>query len=282
MINGKERTEVWFSLDFDLLLSGPRAINFSSGRTGGMVDGPCTFGIGAGPQGDGFGGTTTDGIEDLHDIVMARGPFLNSDWQNLVGGEAPEVSHRIQFGIGKQETGEFDKKTGEPITVDRKAMIFTDCNRRPNNQTVFLYSGDGCPAYIGFLYGGFDGIVHWGPDAGAADQASHKDEGFSPPWRQNFSIHTIDPSVHTWTGICEDPPTGLFFDFPPVTQFFITNALNVAIAYPTFGDTPNHVYAVDSMDRRAFWIELDGEGFPSGSVAYSPNGEPQLNDVFIG
>jgi hypothetical protein len=275
VINGKERTEVWFSSDLDIYLAGPRVINYPAG-SGGIVDGPCTFDIGAGPAGDGFGGTTFDGLEDLHDIVTAGGPALGGRWT-----ETSAESHRIQFGVGKQETGESNEKTGASITVDRKVLLFTNCSRRPNNQVVFMYPGDGCPAYVGFLYGGFDGIVHWGPDAGAADEASFKDEGWTPPWRQNFSIHTIDPSVHTWTGICEDPPTGLFFGFPQIVQFFITNALNVATAYPTYGDTPNHVYVVDALDRRAIWIELDGEGFPAASVAYSPRGEPQLNDVFI-
>lgn len=280
LINGKERTEVWFSSDFDIYLEGPRVINFGT-ATGGIVDGPCTFGIGAGPSDDGFGNPVTDGLEDLHDIVTASGPSLGGDWETFLG-EAPEVSHRIQFGTGKQDTGEFDEKTGEPLSVDRTALIFTDCRVRPNHQVVFLYPGDGCPGYVGFLYGGFDGIVHWGPDAGAADLASFKDQDFSPPWRQNFSVATVDPSVHTWTGICEDQPTGLFFGFPPIKQFFITDAANVATAYPTYGDTPDHEYVVDALDRRAIWIELDGEGFPAGHVAYTPDGAPQLNDVFIG
>ncbi len=286
LIFGRDRTSCWLDGGGGLWFGGPNTINLLYPD---MLLSPCTRGTGGTgiiQFAEDIGGPQPLGNEDFRYLVSAGG--VGNNWLDSGSVNDDRNFFTVLFGTVQDFSAGFEKD-GELIAYNRKVLILQLHQKEDavaldaqfaGSEVVFLYAQDGCPAYIGFFYGGADALS----TSGEEPEIDHP-FGSSTNFCNQPVINNIPGDVFTHTWVCEQAvafcqPEGFFFT-PPETGFKIQGASGKWNAYGAFrGPSGQTGSATDALLGRAFWIELDGDGMPVAGVAQAGRAEQLQGDNF--
>lgn len=141
--------------------------------------------------------------------------------------------------------------------------------KRNEYEVVLLYPSKLCPGAIGFFYGGLDGVRPW----------AYRE------W-ENCPVIVQPPCIDHWLGpqACTlSPPGTAGSNFVvPSDGGYLIGGDRQGVAWIQGDETTalSNPGANVNLNSRSFWIELDGQGFPSGRGLH--NSSPELETGIIG
>lgn len=157
--------------------------------------------------------------------------------------------------IESDDKGEIKEAPPDPVVREFALVNWTQLSRE--NEIVLLYASDKCPAAIGFFYGGSDGVR---PTVLSGELTA-------------LGCNTVNASGAPRPCLSESSPGSNIFNNVAISHGpHIIGENRVAKAYvDAFESRFNNpgafvdIRADDLVAGRAFWFELDDDGFPTGS-----------------
>jgi hypothetical protein len=184
--------------------------------------------------------------------------FFNNDcWlvegAAMVGTSEVEPDGQAELQGVKRGTGL--SGVGEPRQFAAFTFISPGQNFRQEIEIVLLYPSDLCRAAVGIFYGGPDGLRPW----------KYKDwDGYE------VTTANVTAGLRDWYNspqVCDDDVFGKSNEVALNDGAYLIGAAAQGMAWVQGDDVAARLNrgAQAALNSRAFWFELDGQGYPTGN-----------------